>query len=218
MHFPEPTVYRGIFHDINMTGTLKGLAYIREVNPEQLKGLASFQRYLMRADNIIREAPVSVTVPKEEVPEVRTPDRPLRVFELEGVTMKQYTGRWENNGLTELWMAELEDGFTVEFNSDDPNTDMFYIIDGEVRFKVAGEEFTAARDCIVKIPGYAPRSFTARGKAIMYDLAGLTHWLDLMEDYTSIKTNNPGRLNDSNVVAALKEKYNCHISSFGLNK
>jgi hypothetical protein len=170
----------------------------------------------MRADNIIREAPVSATVPKEEVPEVRTPDRPLRVFELEGVTMKQYTGCWENNGLTELWMAELMDGFTAEFNSDDPNTDMFYIIDGEVRFKVDGEEFTATRDCIVKIPGYAPRSFTARGKAVMYDLAGLTHWLDLLEDYTSIKTTNPERLNDREAMATLKEKYNCHISSFGI--
>mgnify|MGYP001184571897 CR=1 FL=1 len=218
MSFPEPTVYRGIFHDINMSVTLKNLAYIREVNPKQLEGLASFQRYLLRADNIIRETPVSVRVDKSEVPEVRTPDRPLGVYELEGVTMKQYTGRWENNGLTELWKAEMEDGFTVEFFEDNPNTDMFYIIDGEVRFKVAGEEFTATHDCLVKIPPYAPRSFTANGKAIMFDLAGLTHWLDLLEDCASIKTNNPARLNDRDAMAALKEKYNCHVASFGIKK
>jgi quercetin dioxygenase-like cupin family protein len=218
MSFPEPTVYRGIFHDINMSGTLRNLAYIREVNPKQLEGLASFQRYLMRADNIIRETPVSVHVDKSEVPEVRSPDRPLRVFELEGVTMKQYTGRWENNGLTELWKAEMQDGFTAAYYDDNPNTDMFYVIDGEVRFKVAGEEFTAVHDCLVKIPGYAPRSFTAQGKAVMFDLAGLTHWLDLLEDCASIKTNNPAHLNDRDAMAALKEKYNCRVASFGIKK
>ncbi|SHI16825.1 Cupin domain-containing protein [Sporobacter termitidis DSM 10068] len=218
MSFPEPTVYRGIFHDLNMSGTLRGLAYIREVNPKQLEGLASFQRYLMRADNIIRETPLSVCVPKEEVPEARTPDRPLSVFEFEGITLKQYTGRWENNGLTELWKAEMDDGFTARFYEDDPNTDLFYIVEGSVGFSVAGEEFTATRDCLVKIPGYAPRAFTAQGRAVMFDLAGITHWLDLFEDYTSIKANAPERLGDKDGMAALKAKYNCQIASFGIKE
>ena len=218
MSFPEPTVYRGLFHDINMSGTLKGLAYIREVNPKQLEGLASFRRYLMRSDNIIRETPVSITVPKEQVPEVRTPGRPLCVFELNGVTMKQVTGRWENNGLTELWKAEMEDGFTVTYDEDDPEKDLFYVTEGRVQFTVAGETFTAGHDCLVRIPGYAPRSFTALGKATMYDMAGLTHWLDLLEDCVSIKTNDPARWEDREAMAALKAKYNCHIASFGIKE
>jgi hypothetical protein len=123
--------------------------------------------------------------------------------------MKQYTGRWENNGLTEHRKAEMADGFAAEFLDDNPNTDLFYILEGDVKFKVAGEEFTATHDCLVKIPGYAPRAFTARGRAVMFDLAGLTHWLDLLEDYTSIKTNDPARLNDKDAMAALNEKYNC---------
>lgn len=216
MSFPEPTVYRGIFHDINMSGTLRGLAYIREVNPAMLRGLASFNRYLMRADNIIRETPVSIRVPKTEVPEVREPDRPLRVFELDGVTMKQYTGRWENNGITELWKAEMDDGFFVEFSRDDPNTDLFYVVEGNVKFIVAGEEFSATHDCLVKIPGYAPRAFTSLGKSVMFDLAGLTHWLDLLEDYASIKANAPGRLDDKDAMAALRDKYNCQVTAFGV--
>jgi hypothetical protein len=218
MSFPEPTVYRGIFHDLNMSGTLRGLAYVREVNPKQLAGLASFQRYLMRSDNIIRETPVSARVPKEQVQEARTPDKPLCVYELGGVTLKQITGRWENNGLTELWKAELADGFTVEFNDDDPNTDLFYITEGDVSFTVAGETFTATHDCLVKIPGYAPRSFTALGKAVMFDLAGVTHWLDLLEDCASIKRNDPGRWSDKDAMAALKAKYNCQVASFGIKK
>ncbi len=218
MSFPEPTVYRGIFHDINMSGTLKGLAYIREVNPKQLEGLAALQRYLMRADNIIRETPVSVVVPASEVPEARTPDNPLRVFAFEGITLKQYTGRWENNGLTELWKAEMEDGFTARFFEDDPNTDMFYITEGNVKFSVAGEEFVATHDCLVKIPGYAPRSFTAQGKAVMYDLAGITHWLDFLEDYTSIRINDPERHMNKDAMAALKAKYNCQVESAGISR
>jgi hypothetical protein len=110
----------------------------------------------------------------------------------------------------------MADGFTVEFADDDPNTDLFYIIDGSVRFTVAGEEFTATRDCLVKIPGYAPRTFTSHGKSVMFDLAGLTHWLDLLEDYASIKVNAPERLSDTAVMAALKEKYNCHVTAFGV--
>ena len=218
MSFPEPTVYRGVFHDLNMSGTLRGLAYVREVNPKQLEGLASFRRYLMRADNIVRETPVSINVPKEQVPEARTPDRPLCVFELEGVALKQYTGRWENNGLTELWKAELADGFAVEFYDDNPNTDLFYVIDGDVEFTVAGETFTATHDCLVKIPPYAPRSFTAKGRAVMFDLAGLTHWLDLLEDCASIKTHDPARWRDREAMAALKAKYDCHVASFGRKK
>ena len=218
MSFSEPTVYRGLFHDLNMTGTLRGLAYIREVNPKQLDGLAAFRRYLMRADNIVRETPVSVTVPKEQVPEVRTPDNPLCVYRLEGVTLKQVTGRWENNGVTELWKAEMEDGFTVEYSDDNPNVDMFYVTEGNVRFTVAGETFTATHDCIVKIPGYAPRTFTAQGKAVMYDLAGLTHWLDLLEDCVSIKKHSPERWSDKEAMDALKAKYNCYVSWFGVRK
>lgn len=216
--FPRTDCLQRDFHDINMSGTLKNLAYIREVNPKQLEGLASFQRYLMRADNIIREAPVSVIVPTSEVPEARTPDNPLRVFAFEGVTLKQYTGRWENNGLTELWKAELEDGFFVEFFDDDPNTDLNYITEGNVQFNVAGEEFIATHDCLVKIPGYAPRSFTALGNAVMFDLAGITHWLDYLEDYTSIKTNNPQRLCDKEAMSALKAKYNCQVASICFKK
>ena len=219
MHFPKPTVYRGIFHGINMSGSVMSLAYISKVNPDLMRRRMTPEgRYLMRRDNIIRETPVSVFVPKEEVSAARTPDKPLNTFELDGVVMKQYTGRWENNGISELWKAEMVDGFTVEFHNDNPNADMFYITEGNVKFTVAGEEFIAYHDCLVKIPKFTPRAFTAQGPAVMYDLAGMTHWLDLLEDAKSIKMNAPERWADKEVIADLKERNKYYVEFLGIRK
>ena len=132
--------------------------------------------------------------------------------------MKQMTARWENNGVNEIWRFEMEDGFSVRFRPVVPSDDLFYIVDGEVEFQVGGQTFTAYKDCLVKIPTYAPRAFTSKGKSAMLDIGGTTHWMDMVDDYLSIKHFKPEKLQDEAYMEPILMRHECYVQSFGLLK
>jgi len=215
MVFLEPTRWRATFHDINMCGILNNWNNAQKYHPERMDDPFFTASYLANKNNIIREAPFDTRVDKSEVPEVRSIDKWLSRYDLDGVCMKQIIARWENNGVSEMWRFEMEDGFGVQYRALVPNADLFYVTEGKVEFTVGNETFTAYHDCLVKIPAFVPRSFRASGAAVMYDIGGITHWLDVVEDYLSIKRNKPEKLNDECFVDDLQERHACYVQSFG---
>ena len=122
-------------------------------------------------------------VPWEEVTNVKDPKNPIARFELDGAVMKMITARWENGGKKEIWRIEMEPGFYAEWDEYPTVQDLFYVTEGKVKFKVYDTEFTAEKDCLVKIPKYAPRSFEAAEPAVMYDVGGVTRWYGLLQDF-----------------------------------
>ena len=218
MAFLEPTHWRATFHDINMCGILNNWSNAQEFLLDKMGETFFSATYLANKNNIIREPPFATRVDKSEVAEVRTIDKWLNRYDFDGLCMKQITSRWENNGVSEMWRFEMEDGFGVNYTSIVPISDLFYITEGEVDFNVGGETFTAYHDCLVKIPTFVPRSFRSKGKSVMYDIGGTTHWLDVTEDYLSIKHNKPEKLNDVEYFTNVLRRHECYVESFGFQK
>ena len=94
---------------------------------------------------------------------------------------------------------------------------MYYVSEGEVRFRVYTEEFTAGPECVVKIPKFASHSLTALNNSVLYDIGGTTRWHALFQDYDSILTYDPARARDAETIGALKAKYGCQIKSASLS-
>jgi mannose-6-phosphate isomerase-like protein (cupin superfamily) len=215
----KPVIWNGLFHDIGMLTTLNNWALILKSNPGMLDDPEIQANYLGNKNNILRENPFyEERVSKYELHEIRPYDKPFAVYSFPGGSMRQYTGRWENNGKTELWLAELGKGFAVRYKKVNANVDLFYIIKGEVKFNVAGEEFVAGPRCLVKIPHYAPRSFETLSDVRMYDAGGSTHWLDFFGDLKSLKMMSPEKYADKEYLAGVFKRHECYIESASFNR
>jgi quercetin dioxygenase-like cupin family protein len=210
----ERVVWNGMFHDIGMLTGMNYNAMIRATNPKLLEDPEMQANYLANKNNLIRENPqYEERVIKDDIYEIRQYHKPLAVNEYPGIKLLQYTGRWENDGLTELWLAELKKGVKVKYNIVDPNVDMFYVIEGEVKFIVAGEEFIAGPRSLVKIPQYAPRYFETLTDAKMYDAGGSTHWLDFLGDIKALKTHAPEKYEDKQYLKGVMKRHECFVES-----
>jgi len=218
MIFLTPTRWRATFHDMGMSYLRNNSDRMRKYYPEWREDPANTRTYLANRTNVIREATYDKPVDKSELYEVRNKDKYLARHDFEGLTMKMMTARWEQNGVMEMWRLEMEDTFGVEYQPVVPATDLFFITEGEVEFTCGEETFTAYKDCLVKIPTYVPRSFVSRGKSVMYDVGGMTHWLDAIEDWQSLKYNNPEKYADKEYVKQVMLRHECFVKSFGLGR
>lgn len=216
MVFLEPTRWRATFHDMGMSNTLDTWGHVQTYYPGWRNDPQMTRTYLANRNNILREPAFSTRVEKSELYEVRNANHYLNRYDFEGVTMKQMTARWEQNGVLEMWRLEMGNSFAVQYQPVVPNPDLFYITEGEVEFTVGGETFTAHQDCLVKIPSFVPRSFISRGKSVMYDIGGITHWLDVIEDWQSLKFNNSEKYQDKAYVQEVLHRHDCYVQSFGI--
>jgi mannose-6-phosphate isomerase-like protein (cupin superfamily) len=217
MIFRDHTIYRGAFHNWNCVDDTAATTLLETHYPDAKKDPDFFALLIKNIDMYMRERADFVETPVTEVSAIRNPDRPMARFDLDGVTLKMLTARWENGGVNELWRAELDKGFHAEWDAFPETPELYYVVEGAIKFKVYDEEFTAGPDSIVKIPKYAPHSIVALEKSALYDLGGTTQWFALLQDRASILKFDPERAKDPATKAALKEKFGCQIKSFGIN-
>lgn len=217
MTFLEEGHWRGVFHDMGMSEIQNNYQRVMKYNAERSDYSMITTTYLANPTNIVREPAVSKRVDRTEVYEVRNAGQYLNRFDFDGLTMKQMSARWEQNGVTEMWRLEMADAFAVKYGID-PKQDLFYAESGEVEFHVGGQVFTAYHDCLVKIPSFVPRSFISKGPSVMYDIGGTTHWLDAVEDYLSIRQYKPEFLQDREYMDKVLHRHNCFVESFGIRR
>ena len=218
MRYLELTKYRGFFHDMKNSDTAMERALLKKNRPNVVNEPDYFARFIgSQHDTKIRETFECVETPAEQVPSVRNIARPLDTFQLEGATMKMITARWENGGVNEMWAIEMEPGFYANWVEYPTESEMYYVTEGEIKFKVYDEEFTAYPECVVKIPLYASHRIEAVKKSVMYDIGGLTRWQALLQDRSAL-LRDPERAKNPETIAKLKKKYGCQIESYGLKK
>lgn len=213
----EDVKFRGFFHDLD------AFAYTERnrefyANMPEAKDDLEFAGKLASRDHIKRERPVYTDVPELSVNAVKNPQRPLRQYSFEGVTLKIIVPRWENWGVCEYVCAELEPGFTAEWTKYPRARELYYVRSGKVKFTIFGKEYTAGKACVVNIPQWAPHSMVALEKSEVYDMGGQTHWFSFLQDYRSMEANAPERFADPEQIRALKEKFQCDIASIGMTK
>lgn len=211
MFFHADTKYRGFFHDMPYYEEGESAMLLREHFPDFATDPNFPKEILPMGDHYLREAPYNFKeVPPEECKPIRHRERPLAQFDLPGVTMKMLTARWENAGLCELWCFEMKQGFRAESYPYPANADLYYVTEGEVKFKVYDEEFVASTEHLVRIPKYAPRCFEAATDSVMYDVGGLPRWQAYLSDRESVLALAPDRAEKPETLDGLRKKFGVH--------
>ena len=211
-YFHENVKFRGFFHDRPYYEEGDAYFLLHSSNPDFLLDPELPLDNLPMKDFIDRETPYNYKeVPPEQCSCIRHRERPMAQFNLEGgCTAKMLTGRWENSGLCEMWCFEMKKGFSAESDKYPKITDLYYVTEGEIKFRVYNEEFIAKTEHVVKIPRWTPRRFEALTDAVMYDVGGMPMWYSYFLDRESIHGLAPERAKDPKTWETLRKKFDIH--------
>lgn len=213
-HLEEGTIWRELFQEINMAQGIMNKNTVNQNWPGLLDDPEFRKIYRTGREELARETPVPIDVDKHDMYEVRTPEFAYSTYQLDGCELKLKIGRWECNGVKEVWHATMEKGLTVEFATPHCNWELYYVTKGAVQFDIMGEVFTATKDCLVHIPPFHAHTIKVLEDSEMYDYGGETYTMALLEDYESIKTYQPDKLNDAAFMTEFKKKYRCFVTGF----
>ena len=210
----EPTIWRELFHDIDMAGSTINKNRIKDNYPGLYEEPEFRGWYLKKIKNIRREEPVHVTdIPKQQMREVRAHDFSLSTFVFDKAILKQKVGRWETDNVHEIWMAILKKGAKFEWNRPYDESNLLFVAQGEAQFHVLGEDFVARADSIVTIPKYTAFSVEIlEDNTEVYDYGCTARLLDLLEDYDAMISRNPAMINDPKVKADLFARNECYLT------
>lgn len=211
----EGTIWRELFQEMNMAQGIRNKNRIKNSYSGLYEDPDFRTIYRQAHHNFTREKPVAVEVPKESMWELRTPDFAYSTFRLNGVALRLVIGRWECNGVKEVWKADLEKGFKVCWDYPNPNDELYYVCSGRVGCKVLDEEFEAGPDCLIHIPPYTSHRFEALEDSQIYDCGCAARLLDLLEDIESLKQYQPEKLEDKDFMTQYKRQYNCWVTYCG---
>lgn len=210
----EGMVWRECFQEIDMSGGIERKCRIKDNYGDELYFEPEFRkRYLAKNNDIAREAPEPIDVPKEEIPEIRPYDFGFSTYKMGKLEMRQKVGRWETRGVKEVWQLLADKG--VSLNWDDPygDSEIFLVVKGKTHWKVLDEEFDAGADCYVKIPAYAKHSVEVLEDGTeLLDLGCSAYLNDMLEEYTALKKREPERMENREEVKALFRKFNCFLT------
>ncbi len=206
--------YRGTFLNWNVGSDPDAATEMEARFPEAKKDPKLLDLLMKNLDLHIRGIAECEEVPPEQVYEVKDPARPMAEFKLDGAVMKMMVGRWEYGGRKEIWRAEMEPGFHVEWDEYPESKDLFYVQSGKVKFKIYGEDYVAGSESLVKIPTFAPRSFEVLEDTVMYDVGGITRWYALCQDYSTLKKYQPEKATRE-AFDQMRKQFGCGVKSYG---
>lgn len=207
----EDVKWRGFFHDLDSFLYAASSTAVTQRIPGAADDPA-FQKVKLAADFIPCELPFYRDVPPEEMGAVRNPSRPLAAFQFPGAVVKVIVPRWENAGVTECCMAELQKGAKLRWGYH-RYREQYYVRKGSVKLTLFGEEYIAKKSCIINVPMLAPFTIQALEDAEIYDMGGQTKWFAFLLDYESVRTYDPERIAKPEEVQKLKDKFGIPLTS-----
>lgn len=217
-YLEEGTVWRELFHDIDMAGGTINKNWIKDNYPGMYEEPKFRSWYLKRVRNFPREEPVHVkNIAKEEMREVRPHDFGFSTFVFDKAVLKQKVGRWETDNVHEIWMATMDRGAHIRWDRPYDESNLFFVARGSVRFQVLGEEFVALADSIVHIPKFTKFSLEVMEDGTeVFDYGCTARMLDLLEDYDAMVSGDAHCFDDEKAREAFMEKYDCYITGTNL--
>ena len=218
LHFPDnKTVWRVFLEGMNVYQRRLSRNTIAAHYPEKWDDPEFVSLFARRTGAFPREPSVFTRVDKSEIPEVRSPEFGWSVFTLPGGVLRQVVGRWETRGLYEVWRAELEPGCEIHWDEPHPDWELYQVTEGQIRFHILEEEFMAGPGNLVRIPPYTTHRIRVESNsAVVYDMGSQIRLLSLLEDYISLKTYQPEKLEDATYYKRFLRKHNCFVTYFGV--
>lgn len=217
-YLEDGTVWRELFHDIDMAGGTINKNWIKDNYPGLYEEPEFRSWYLSKVKNIPREEPEHVkNMSKDEVREVRPHDFGFSTFVFDRAVLKQKVGRWETDNVHEIWLLTMNKGARIAWERPYDESNLFFVAKGAVKFKVLDEEFTASDDSIVYIPKYTKFSAEVQEDGTeMLDYGCTARLLDMLEDLDALKTRNPEALGSPAEMEQFLRRYDCYITGCNL--
>lgn len=213
----EGTIWRELFQEINMAQGIMNKNTVRGHYESYMDDDEFMEMYRLGNKGLARETPVAVDVEKETMHEVRTPDFAFSEYKGNGYELKLKVGKWETNGVKEIWQAKLLKGVNVKFEYPHKNWELYYITKGSVQFTILDETFVAGPDCLVHIPPFHKHSWKVLEDTELFDYGGEMDLMALMEDYDSIKKYKPEKLKDKEFMTSFLRKYSCYVTDYSVD-
>jgi quercetin dioxygenase-like cupin family protein len=210
----EGTIWRELFQEINMSQGIMNKNIVKN-NYGGLYDNPDFIKSYRAAHNSITREPIKSweDVDKKDMHEVRTRDFAYSTYRFDGITLRLKVGRWECNGIKELWHAVMDKGFTLEYADPYPEWELYYIAGGKIKFQILEEEFVASSDCLVHIPPYHRHEIEVlEDGSEMYDMGCAPLILSMLEDIASLKEAGPEKLTDAAFMKDFMHRYGCYLT------
>ena len=213
--FPETTTMRLFLQGVNIYERRIHYNVISENYPHFLEDPEFANRFALARSTFKRETPVTKTVDRHDLPELRTADRSLSEFQLPGAVVKQVLGRWETHDMYEVWRVEAQKGLTVRWDMPHADWELYQVAKGSVRFHILDETFVAKEGELVRIPPYTTHDMTVLEEGtVVHDMACPIQLLSFLEDRQSILTHRPEQWKDEAFRHNFYIKYNNFITSW----
>jgi len=159
-------------------------------------------------DHILPDPASCIDVDKAEIGAVICKDEGIYRFKEKGITLLLKVGRWQLDGLREIWEFRLKNGYRLAFNDRSDREGLYMIRGGLFRVEVGGKEYIAGSngDDIVRIPAETAYSFTALSdECVMLDFDVSCHLFRLLEMVEAARDYFPEKLNEQAYIDYLFE-------------
>lgn len=155
-------------------------------------------------------APVTVEVPKEQLPEIRPYNSGLAVFQFKGCELRQKVGRWETKGHKEVWQLCLTPGFKIHWSEKNPFYNLFVVQEGSVEVRLEGmDPFVAKERDILHIPNHVAGEIVTLGDAVLFDYNCEGFLYRAMEELYALSVHAPEKLEEE--ADAILQKHSCYL-------
>ena len=219
VYLEEGTIWREMFQDMDMYNCVEDKHVIRTYSPEFWEDEAFKARRYRILGTLYRESPVSEWVPKEEIPAVRPRGWAIRSFRLPGLTCGLKVGRWETDGVKEIWELLPEKGFRLDWQIPHAGNKLYLVMEGSVMVEAdGGEAFIAKKRDIINIPPYYKHRLTVLEEGTqIYAYNVQAELLHILEQLHADQVRQPERLEDWGYVESVLRQGNCWLTWAGLD-
>lgn len=151
---------------------------------------------MSRHYSLTRETPVPIDVDKHEMYEVRTPEFAFSTYHDDEINLQLKIGKWETNGVKEVWHANLKKVLTFEFNYPHPHYELYSVLSGKLKVTILDKEYTVEKDTLIHIPPFHKHTIEVLEDTSLFDYGGEMDLMALLEDLESVKKYKPEILED----------------------
>ena len=154
--------------------------------------------------------PVTETVPKEQIYQIRPYNSGLCIYKFEGCELRQKVARWETKGHKEIWQLCMEPGFQLSWSAQNPFYSLFIVQEGSVEVRIDGmEPFTAKERDVLHIPTHLSGKITALDKAVLVDYNCEGFGLRAIEELYALYAADPKKAETE--AEAILSKHKCYV-------
>ena len=156
--------------------------------------------------------PECVDVPVCELPNLRPYDFGISDYSFDGITLKLKVGRWETQGVKEVWQLRLSSGYAMSWNEVHPFTHLYDVFSGSVRLTLEGMEpiIARARD-LLHIPRFIAGRIETLEDTVLLDMGCQGYLTRLMDELNVYKVKESAKLRSIAFIQELMVKNDYHV-------